>query len=240
MSKKHKKKRYYTISVTTNNSADTTKYYRSRVNIFRLCILVTILITAIAVGLTLFEFRILQNYDEQIATLREIITKQESQIEELGDENATLTERNTILLSTVGRQQVVNEEQEAIARERALPTAFPLTDSATIVQLSEDSKITDPILVFSMSDAADAVACGDGVVINVRQDEEFGNLVMIDHNNGYISIYRNMAEPKVQEGDEVVRGAIIFVGGLEDDVLGFQITLDGEYIDPLEILEING
>lgn len=240
MSRKHKKKRYYTVSVTTNNSADKTKYYRSRINIFRTCIIVTVIAALIAVGLTLYEFEILRKMDSQIETLREIITKQENQINELGDENAVLTERNTILLSTVGRQQVENEEQEAIAKERALPTAFPLTDSAAIVPLNEESKIKDPILVFSMSDAADAVATGDGVVVNIRQDEEFGNLVMIDHNNGYVSIYRNMAEPKVAEGDEVVRGAIIFVGGLEDDVLGFQVTLDGEYIDPLEILDING
>lgn len=249
MAKKHKKKRYYTISVTSNLSADKTKYYRSRVNILRFCVIMTILVTLIAAGLTYFEHCQMSSMEDQIGTLREIVTKQETQISDLGVEKAELASQNEILEATVGRQQIAADEQEEINQEKALPTGFPLTDSATIVDVSEDAEEgteeatdeeTDPIIIFSMSDAADVVAAGDGTVTSVREDEVYGNCITIDHGNGYVTIYRNAADPKVSEGDEVVRGAILFVGGLEDNKLGYQVMLDGAYIDPTLIMEING
>lgn len=240
MAKKHKKKRYYTISVTSNISADKTKYYRARFNILSFCIAFSLIITVIAAGLTLYEVRQMNSMEDQIKVFREIITKQEAQIAELGKENAELTSRNGILLATVGRQEIANAEQEEISREKALPSGFPLTDSTTVAEADPEKENPEQMIVFNMSDASDVVACGDGVVIGVREDQDFGNCIIIDHGNGYVTYYKNAAEPKVKEGDEIVRGAILFVGGLEDNILGYMVTFNGEYVDPLSVLEING
>ncbi len=237
---KHKKKRYYTISVTSNLAADKTKYYRSRFNILRLCIVLSAVITLFGGALTSYELWQMNRMEKQITVFREIITKQEAQINELGEENAELSSRNDILLSTVGRQEIATAEQEEINREKAFPDAFPLTDSATVAEVDTEAKDYVPIVVFNMSEASDVVSSGDGVVIGVREDQDYGYCILIDHGNGYVSYYKNAADPKVNEGDNVVRGAILFVGGLEDNKLGYQITLDGEFVDPMDVLSING
>ena len=55
-----------------------------------------------------------------------------------------------------------------------------------------------------------------------------------------MSIYKNSAEPKVNVGDEVVRGAIIFVGGEENNYLEYQLMQDGVFIEPMDIMDIEG
>lgn len=243
MSRKHKKKRIYTISITTDNSCDRTKYYRSRFNIFRVCVIIPFLAVIIAAGIVYLSDREMTTMEEQVATLSEIVSKQEETILELGEKNAALESRNEILSVTVGKQQVENEEEEEIKKERAIPNGFPLTDSGEIEVLDEEVTLAEdylPILIFDMSDAADIVATGDGVVLSVREDSIYGNCVLVDHGNGYVSLYRNAGIPKVNEGDEISRGTIIYVGGLEENKLGYQITKDDVYIDPMELMDISG
>ena len=67
-----------------------------------------------------------------------------------------------------------------------------------------------------------------------------GYLVMIDHDNGYFSVYRNGAKPKVREGDVVTDTTELFSieEGYED--LGYQIIENESYINPLDFMEIHG
>ena len=92
-----------------------------------------------------------------------------------------------------------------------------------------------------MSENSDIVATADGTVLSVREDSVYGNCVVIDHGNGYQTLYKNTEPPKVSEGDEVVRGAIIYVGtGDEENRFCYQITYLDQYTDPMELIEIEG
>ena len=71
-------------------------------------------------------------------------------------------------------------------------------------------------------------------------DVKFGNMVTIDHGNGYISIYRNMGDPLVTEGSAIDKGDIIFVISEDNTTLGYQIQQNEQYINPEELTEING
>ena len=71
-------------------------------------------------------------------------------------------------------------------------------------------------------------------------DAKLGNSVTIDHGNGYVSIYRNAGDPLVTEGSEIDKGDIIYVIGEKNTSLGYQIQQDEKYIDPEELIEING
>ena len=44
----------------------------------------------------------------------------------------------------------------------------------------------------------------------------------------------------IKEGDEVVRGAILYVIGEDNTTLGYQIMYDEKYIDPMELINIDG
>lgn len=240
MSKKHKKKRVYTISITSNISSDKTRYIRSKFNIFTVCILISILIAAVAAFATWYDYVKFGEMEAELSFLHEVVNRQQDEIVELGAANAELQSLNEILTTTVGRQQAESDEQAEVMAERAFPNGFPLTGSAEIEEPDEDNPPADPIVVFLMSDLSDVVATGDGVVTSVREDSIYGNCIVIDHGNGYVSIYKNQATPKVCEGDEVVRGAILYVGGLEDNKLGYQMTHLDVYVDPMEVIEING
>jgi hypothetical protein len=89
-------------------------------------------------------------------------------------------------------------------------------------------------------------AAADGVVTDVVKSRKgLGNVVEIDHGNGYVTIYRSGTAPKVSEGDEITRGTLLFEMNEDDDneladTMAYQVTRAGEYIVPTEVLEING
>ncbi|WP_026512144.1 peptidoglycan DD-metalloendopeptidase family protein [Butyrivibrio sp. LC3010] len=103
-----------------------------------------------------------------------------------------------------------------------------------------DVSTLDPILLLTTEEGSTIIASGAGTVTSVAGDIKYGNSVTIDHGNGYISIYRNSGESLVHEGDTVVKGATLFVVGSDNTKLGYQIKKDGVFINPEELVQING
>ena len=68
----------------------------------------------------------------------------------------------------------------------------------------------------------------------------FGNLVMIRHPDGWVSVYGNNSEIKVKRGDEIKRGQIIALSGQSGDVsapqLHFELRKGSVPVDPAEHL----
>lgn len=266
MRKKQRKiRKHYTITVTSDYSVDKTKSYRSRFNVFKVSTIVTIFTVLLGVGLTIFEFYELGTMESKLSMLRGIIDDQEQIITELGREKAELSSQNQILNSTVAKAMAEKEKAKEEDEKRHFPTAFPLTGAAIIRDISvmdepEDQLVgyfnydvgnkystggkkaveENPIAVFEMSSSSDVVATADGRVIAIKEDEIFKRQVLVDHGNGYITIYRNQSDPKVSIGDEIVRGTIIFIGGEENIYLGYQIKYQEEYVDPMQIMVIQG
>ncbi|MCQ2524097.1 MAG: M23 family metallopeptidase [Lachnospiraceae bacterium] len=238
--RKRRIKKHYTVSVTSDYSSFKTKYYRSRFNIFKVCINSMIIAVLVAAAITAFEFIQIRRIEKDIVTFREIISEQKDMIDELNAQKAELQSQNEVLNATIGIKTVEAQEEERIMEEKHYPNSFPLTGSASYVEQDTEAENYVPIAVFEMSDISDVVSAADGVVTMVREDTNYGTFISIDHGNGYVSIYRNAGEPKVMEGDEVVRGYILFIGGGDGSLLGYQITKDGEYIDPMTIIDING
>lgn len=262
--KKHKIKKHYTIAVTSDYSVDKTRYYRSRVDMFKVSLITTVAAVILGVGLTAFEFYELGQMESKLIVLRSIISEQKDIITELGDQKAELTAQNQVLANSVAMAVADKEQAEAEDAKRHIPSAFPLSTSAAIVDISVmDEKEEElagyftydadtytprkaidiepnPISVFELSSASDVVAAADGNVIAITDDELFTKCIIIDHGNGYSTIYRNNSDPKVNVGDDVVKGAILFVGGEDNIYLGYQITYENEYLDPMTVIAIDG
>jgi len=87
-------------------------------------------------------------------------------------------------------------------------------------------------------------AATDGTVTEIREDNMLGTTVVIDHGFGLCSIYANLAaQPAVAVGDNVALGAVI--GSIGNTALGesgevthlhFEMTLDGQSVDPMDYL----
>lgn len=65
----------------------------------------------------------------------------------------------------------------------------------------------------------------------------FGNLVMIRHADGWVSVYANASEIKVKRGDEIKRGQVIALSGQSGDVaapqLHFELRKGSVPVDPV-------
>lgn len=171
-------------------------------------------------------------------------------IENLTAENQKLTEENTdlialreelsdkvVILSDTINQKV--EEEEALEQERAqahMPVGFPMSSSASLEETGGD----EPMVKLNGASGNSIIAAADGTVASITTDSSYLHCIKIDHGNGYNTIYRNDGDVMIKEGDEVVRGAILFVIGEGNTELGYQITYDEKYIDPMDLINIDG
>ena len=114
------------------------------------------------------------------------------------------------------------------------------TNYTKITEDNKDTATGNPLVLFDSAAGNSVIAAGSGTVQTVTTDVKFGNMVTIDHGNGYISIYRNMGDPLVTEGSAIDKGDIIFVISEDNTTLGYQIQQNEQYINPEELTEING
>ncbi|MBD3730418.1 MAG: M23 family metallopeptidase [Sphingomonadales bacterium] len=84
-------------------------------------------------------------------------------------------------------------------------------------------------------------AAASGVVSGIaRHDPRFGNLVTVDHGNGWKSAYGHLAKITVKMGDVVKTGERVGLAGHSGDAktteLHFEIRHDGKKVDPAPLL----
>ena len=88
------------------------------------------------------------------------------------------------------------------------------------------------------------LACASGTVTDVCADDLYGTVVKIDHGDGLVSVYANLAAtPTVQKGDAVTVSSVIgSVGNTalcetgEVQHLHFAMEKDGRPVDPMDYL----
>ena len=253
--KKHRHKRHYTFMIISGDSDGSTK--RLHLNHFKTQLLAY---SCFVIALSIVCYIIYSAIT--ISSLRDMQSRQSAEIQELTEENSSLAADNDKLQTEVEQlSAAINKrlEDEQLSAEEAqalaMPTGFPLsgtasmtsavddTNSTTITELTDDNKDSatgNPIVMFTAGEGSNVIASGTGTVLSVTTDAKFGNMVSIDHGNGYISIYRNAGDPLVTEGSSIDKGDIIFVVGEHNTSLGYQLQQDGKYIDPEELIEING
>ncbi len=82
-------------------------------------------------------------------------------------------------------------------------------------------------------------AAADGVVVYVGEQKRYGNLVIVRHNDEFLSAYSNFQDIRVHEGEVVKQGQILASIGSnapKGETLHFEIRLKGEPEDPLRYL----
>ncbi len=84
-------------------------------------------------------------------------------------------------------------------------------------------------------------AAEDGTVIYAGNElKSYGNLVLIRHNNGWVSAYAHNSALQVKRGDSVKRGQVIALSGMSGGVttpqVHFELRKDATPVDPLQHL----
>ncbi|MFI5253170.1 MAG: murein hydrolase activator EnvC family protein [Bacteroidota bacterium] len=86
----------------------------------------------------------------------------------------------------------------------------------------------------SLPVGSDVDATSEGQVSAISWLPSFGNLIILDHNNGFRTVYAHLSEITVSEGQHVAEGSTIGKSGesLDGPVLHFELWKDREKQDP--------
>ena len=109
---------------------------------------------------------------------------------------------------------------------------------------SKDVAGTNNGINISMPEGTPIKAAEAGTVAYSGDDvKKYGKLVLIKHDNGYVSAYAHNGELDVKKGEIVKRGQIIAKSGVTGDVtspqLHFQLRRGEQPIDPIKLLDTN-
>ncbi|HVP35446.1 MAG TPA: M23 family metallopeptidase [Terriglobales bacterium] len=123
-----------------------------------------------------------------------------------------------------------------------IPTGLPLEGIIikSFTTGSESKKKEHPGIDISARIGTEVRATADGVIDSVGQDKKYGNLVIINHENGYKTYYSSCSEIFAKTGDRVKKGDVIALSGRTGRPtphLHYEIRKDGLPVDPSEYLE---
>jgi len=89
---------------------------------------------------------------------------------------------------------------------------------------------------FAVLDGDAILAFADGKVISVQEIKGYGMTVMLDHGNGYTTLYAHCGRVSVKYGDKVKCGDTIALAGHSGLVTGpnlhFELMHNGKYLNP--------
>jgi murein DD-endopeptidase MepM/ murein hydrolase activator NlpD len=209
-------------------------------------LMLTLIFLAVNIVLVVSVVRISNDFSSLKNTTTIQNEEYETEIENLQQKVALLAEHVSI-----------ENENKEIEEAKKNPVGIPVSGQATIISDPEDAKeanitvsgddtsfedsLMNPYtLEISVSDGAKIIATGNGVVSEVSEDDIYGYLVRIDHQNGYETIYRYAEEPKIAKGDEVLKGQMIFEVTKFKGILAYHILYENTYINPFDMIEISG
>ena len=104
----------------------------------------------------------------------------------------------------------------------------------------ENTYIQSNGVAYSKGNAFDVVSILDGTVKEVKSDDILGNIVVIEHANGYVSTYESISDIQVEPNMSVVQGQIIAKSSTSniskelDNHLYFELSKDGINVNPEE------
>ena len=123
-----------------------------------------------------------------------------------------------------------------------IPNVWPLSEKGLITQgLLEGVEGEHPGLDIAVQTDSYIRAAGGGKVVEVGTDEVYGLFVVIDHGEGYSTVYAHTSAQMVEQGQQVREREVIALSGSSGQStaphLHFEIRLNGSAVDPLTMVE---
>ena len=91
----------------------------------------------------------------------------------------------------------------------------------------------------SLAEGRPVTAVHDGVVTHAGPFTAYGQLVIIDHGGGAVTLYGHLASTNVNKGDRVATGTNIGTSGRNtsgNPSVYFELRIDAQPVDPLQWL----
>ena len=171
---------------------------------------------------------------------------------------STPTLHSTILTDTIRYDKsrilptradsLLRDALESITGEYSLSNTKPLqSESArfstpmrgSIIRNFDAPESSYDIAIISIDGESSVMSVESGTVLAVEEQADGTLNVMIQHTEGYISVYKNLAETLVRKGQTVQSGAVIGrirtaagEGIEEQNILTFELWYNGTAVDP--------
>jgi murein DD-endopeptidase MepM/ murein hydrolase activator NlpD len=124
-----------------------------------------------------------------------------------------------------------------------VPSLWPLVIPGYVTRgltSSNDFSDAHPGLDVAAEIGTEIRAAGGGVVVEVKEDEEYGLAVRLAHLDGYETLYAHTSKVLVQEGDRVPAGATIALSGNSGRStaphLHYEVRRAGKTLDPMQLI----
>lgn len=124
---------------------------------------------------------------------------------------------------------------------RTAPGTWPLTQPGFVTQsLLEGDEGDHPGIDIAVPTGSYVVASGGGEVVEAGLDPVYGLFVLLDHGDGYRSLYGHASFLAVERGHRVRAGDVIALSGSTGAStaphLHFEVLRHGEPVDPLSMV----
>ena len=114
---------------------------------------------------------------------------------------------------------------------------------STVYFATLDQYKYNPAVIYKAEVGNQVVSCADGVVVNMYQNEELGQVVVLDLGNGYQATYGQLKDVSVVIGSTVTAGQPIanvaeptIYYSVEGANVYFSLTKDGVAVNPEEMM----
>ena len=265
---RHRRKVKKTL-VVVSNDINRTEHQHSLSRVVFLAIFVLLLCCAGVAYVCFYVDRVtLESAQSSQQELKDEIAELKVEQSTLEKENTELSEKNAIMSVTLEELAQYKETREAEDALAYVPTGLPankvsgmqeilgdgtIPDIVTESYTNEDGEVvipqeladlivsaTNPIVIFTLQEGSQVMAVADGTVIDATDDVDYGHMVRIDHGNGYVSVYRCSLPIAVNVGDKIEKGTLLYEVAEGEVTLGYQIILNAEYMNPMDIMELKG
>lgn len=188
--------------------------------------------------------QIAQRESQRALALSENARDLDALVEELG-RAATLREELAALPGPIirpprpGASQVVDTGAAPLPRPTGLPAPLQLpVQGRTLTGFGESDAagLASTGLTLAPAPGAQVVAPAAGRVAFAGPYRGYGQIVIIEHGNGFTSLVTGLARIGIAAGDELIGGSPIGTAAVRDGAIGFELRRDGEPVNPLDFL----
>ena len=153
------------------------------------------------------------------------------------DKTTVLPTRADSLLRSILERSEGEYSLENTREANPVAAMFSIPMHGTITRSFDAPDSSYDITIMSVDADRSVMAIESGTVVGVTQGSSGHTSIIIQHANGYVSIYKQLGEALVRKGQIVQSGAVIGSQAVEADSdksidLGFELWRNGTAVDP--------
>lgn len=220
----------YTMMLVPDSTDDAKSYEFTIDRIARyavLAICLLIIVISLIVSFAVKNYR-LRNDSSLQAVIDNLIVEKQT----LEKKNEELTELLKHSEETINEYKQVVGELEIETAGLYIPNIKPYKGSALMIS----DLIVDDAVSYSCLEGAAIVVTANGTVTSITESV-YGNVVTVDHKNGYSTEYTIEEVPMVNKGDDVVRGEVLAYVSEDDETFSYAVIVDGKRQEPKNFIE---